>query len=128
MMASNENVEQQPTADQGNNQFTVHQIAQTTNSKNLNATSVSVLLPQKQHYLPDNPDDNLKAIGKRPCSNFSSRSSRRRLELEVEIAADKGLWKQHRQRQNPPLPQPWVQHLQCCHCIIVYEVAQVSVA
>ena len=38
-MASNENVEQQPTADEGNNGLTVHQIAQTANSVNPNATS-----------------------------------------------------------------------------------------
>ena len=88
MMASNESAEQPPTADEGNNGLTVQQMAQTANSGNPNATNVIVISPQKQQYLPGNPEDNLGALGKRPSSNCSSRSSRRRLDLEVEIAAD----------------------------------------
>ena len=38
--------------------------------------------------MPDNPDDYLGTLRKRPSSNFTPRSSRKRLELEVEIAAD----------------------------------------
>ena len=38
--------------------------------------------------MPDNLEDNLGALGKQTILNSSSRSSRRRLELEVEIAAD----------------------------------------
>ena len=56
-------------------------------SGNSNATSVSVLSPQKQHYLMDKHEDNMGALGKRRSWNSSSHSSRRRLELEVEIAA-----------------------------------------
>ena len=49
MMANNENVEQQPTADEGNNGLTVQQIPQTATSENPNDISVSVPSPQKQH-------------------------------------------------------------------------------
>ena len=45
------------------------------NSRNPSATSVSILSPQKQHYLPDNREGYLGAIGKRQNSNFSPRSS-----------------------------------------------------
>ena len=50
MMASNDSAEQPPTANEGNNGLTVQQIAQTANSGNSNSTSVSVLLPQEQHF------------------------------------------------------------------------------
>ena len=67
LMPSNGNVEQQqPTADESNNGFMVHQIALTAISGNPNATSVSVLSPQKQFCLADNPDDILGVLGKRP--------------------------------------------------------------
>ena len=71
MMASNASAEQPPTADEGNNGLAVQQISQTVNSGNPNAISVSVLSPQKQQYLPDNPEDNLGALDKRPISNSS---------------------------------------------------------
>ena len=84
------NAEQPPIVDAGNNSPTSHQVAQheTADAGNPNATRVSVLSPQKQQYLSDNPEDGLGALDKRPSSNCSSRFSRRRLELEVEIAAD----------------------------------------
>ena len=63
MMASNESAEQPPTADEGHNRLRVHQIAQTANSRNPNATSVSVPSHQKQHFLPESPQDNLEALG-----------------------------------------------------------------
>ena len=89
LMASDENAEQPPIVDEGNKSPTSHQVAQqgTTDAGNPNATRVSVLSPQKQQYLLDNPEDNLGAMGRRPGSNSSSRESRRKLELEIEIEA-----------------------------------------
>ena len=83
---ANESAEQPPTADDGNSGLTVQQIAHIANYVNPNATSVSVISPQKQHFLPDSPKGILGALGKKPRSNSSSRSSRRRRELEVEVA------------------------------------------
>ena len=88
MMTNNESAEQPPTADEGNNGLTLEQRAQIENPGNPKVASVSVLSPQKQHYFPDKPEDNLGALGKRPSSNSSPRSSWRRLEMELEIAAD----------------------------------------
>ena len=101
-MASDENAEQPPIVDEGNNSPTNHQVGQqgTTDAGNPNATSVSVLSPQKQQYLPDNHEDKLGALGKRPSSNSSSRESRRRLELEIEIAADEASAEIERKQQE----------------------------
>ena len=59
MMNSYESTEQRPIAIQGNIDHTNQQEAQTTDSGNPNATSVSVLSPQKHYHLPNEPKNTL---------------------------------------------------------------------
>ena len=85
MMNSHESTEQAPIAIEGNIDHTNQQEAQTTDSGNPNVTSVSVLSPQKLDHLPNEPENTLGSLSKRPSSNHSSRSSRKRLEMEAEF-------------------------------------------
>ena len=59
-----------------------------TQDDNPNITRVSVLSPQQNDLLPDNPKIIGGSSGMKPMSTPSSRSSRRRLQLKAEIAAD----------------------------------------
>ena len=85
MMKSHESNEQAPSAIEGNIDHTNQQEAQTTDSGNLYATSVSVLSPQKHDHLPNEPENTLGSLAKRKSSNSSSRSSKKPLEMEAEF-------------------------------------------
>ena len=88
MMTSHESTEQTPISIEVNIEHTNQQEAQATDSGNPNAASVSVLLHQKQDYLPNGPGKTLRSLGKRPSSNPSSRSSRKRLEMKADFRKD----------------------------------------
>ena len=88
MMNSHEGTEQAPIAIEGNIDHTNQQEAQTTDSGNPNATSESVLSAQKHDHLPNEPENTLSSLSKRPSSNSSSRSCRKRLEMEAEFLKD----------------------------------------
>ena len=81
MMNSHESTEQRPIALEGNIDHTNQQEAQATDSGNPNATSVSVLSTQKHNHLPNQPENILDSLGKKPSSNLWSPSSRKRLEI-----------------------------------------------
>ena len=51
---------------------------------------MSFFLHQKKDRFLISPGNKLRALGERPSTKTSSLSSRRRLELEVEFAADGG--------------------------------------
>ena len=88
MMASYENAEQPATVGLRNNDPKNQQRAQTAGSGNPNTTSVSVLSPQKHDHLPGDPENPLGSLAKKSSSNPSSRSSRKRLEMEAENLED----------------------------------------
>ena len=63
-------------------------------------TGVSVLSSQKYDFLPEYPEINLGLSGKRPCSNPSSRFSKRRADLEEEILEDEARAKTERKQHE----------------------------
>ena len=88
MMNNHESTEQALVAIEGNIDKTSQQEAQTADFGNANATSLSVLSPQKHDHLPNEPENALHSLGKRPSSNPSSRASRKRLAMEAEFLKD----------------------------------------
>ena len=85
MMNRHESTQQAPIAIEGNIDHTKQQEAQTTDSGNPKANRVSVLSPQKHDQLPNEPQNTVGSLGKKPSSNPSSRSSRKGLKLEAEF-------------------------------------------
>ena len=67
---------------------------------NSNATGVSVVSPQKHPFRGEVPADVLGALNVAQGSTASSRSSRRRLQLEAEIAEDESRAKIERKEQE----------------------------
>ena len=88
IMNSHESTKQPPFTIEGNIDHTNQQEAQTTDSGNPNATTVSVLSPQKYDHLQGEPENTLGSLGKKPCSNPLSCSSGKRLQMEAEISKD----------------------------------------
>ena len=69
MMNIHESTEQALVAIEGNIDNTSQQDAQTADSGNPYATSLRVLSPQKLDHLPNEPENDLHSLGKRPSSN-----------------------------------------------------------